>query len=253
VPQKLIPTSLPLYFQCLSVPVEWGQAKYPQISGSRRTPSTGRTAPLRNLLGKPDPDLLEVRLKHRELRADSLPSFDPWEKRNEFFRLKSDDLQALLKFLNRVGLFEKAGQPLTGEATNTALVPADRGIDYEIEYAEQIGATHIWRIRKLLKNSLKNRSEVGDYADFQVRILRVNGQPRVVLTTATFLEALLLTLTVDRVLAAKVQKCARPDCGILFAVSSGHERKYCERYCAHIESVRRDRERKKKAVQHKGR
>jgi hypothetical protein len=198
---------------------------------------------------KPDPDLLEVQVSESGLVSGIPSSFDPWEKRNEFFRRDATDFPGLLRFLNSVGLFEKAGQSYKFETMSSILVPDTRGAHHRIEYPEQITAKHIWEMRRLLERALKDRSEIGEYADFEVRLVRIKGQPRVVLTTTTFLEALFLTLTVDRVQAAKVQKCARPDCGVTFAVSSRHERKYCDRYCAHIESVRRDRERKKQLLQ----
>jgi hypothetical protein len=41
-----------------------------------------------------------------------------------------------------------------------------------------------------------------------------------------FLQALALSVQMDRMLEARVQKCARKDCGILFSVTDERPRKY---------------------------
>jgi hypothetical protein len=196
-----------------------------------------------------DLDVLEVDVLLTSETAVTKPTaFDPWEKRREFFALKST--RELLNFLPTVGLFEYWGQFHQSDfaVMDSVAVLSEAGLPYRVEYPKLVRVSQIWKARKLLENSLKSggsKYEIGDYTDFHVRLTRHRGQPRVVVTTTTFLGSLLLTLAIDRISDAKVRKCARPDCQVLFANSGGHDRKYCQRYCAHLESVRRDRERKK--------
>jgi len=247
VPQALIPANVPLYFQCIAVPVVWERAKFPVKEGYAKTSPVRVLSEMAGHALGGNNDLLEVRVSEQgELLARKPTFFDPWEKRNEFFRLERGDVNGLLQFLPTVGIFERAGHTDTSDfVQNAVLVPSERGLNRQIVFAEQITATHIWKTRRSLLDSLEHKTEIGDVADFNVRLVGVKKQPRAVVTTTTFLDAVLLSLATDRILDLKVQKCARPDCGISFTVKSGHEKKYCERYCAHIESVRRDRERKK--------
>lgn len=265
MPQQFIPVNLPLYIQCLSVPVKWRLATKLHPTGSE-SPSGDR----KRRVGLPvlttqtvtqlDPTVLEVEATMESETVSAKPTtFDPWEKRREFFALKSDDTGELLKFLPTVGLFEFWGQFHESEVADRDCVevPAAAGLPFRVEYPRQVQVSEIWKARRLLENSLQSggrKGEIGDFADFRVRLTRYRGLPRVNITTTTFLESMLLTLAIDRISDAKVGKCARPDCQVLFATTTGHDKKYCQRYCAHIESVRRDREKKKQlSSQVKGR
>lgn len=66
--------------------------------------------------------------------------------------------------------------------------------------------------------------------------------------SATVQEALITDLIFDTLsnLRSRSAFCVRPDCQRLFQKDTKHERKYCSSECAHIESVRKFRERKKK-------
>jgi hypothetical protein len=231
---QLIPANIPMYIQCLRVPVEWRRSdKRAEVLS--RYPATVKLSSLINArAAQPESDLLEARMTKIEA-----VSFDPWEKRNEFFRLQRGDTDALMEFLSTVGVFGRI--PLMDRATENSMAQFGDAQPYQVSYWPTISATEIWEYRRMLEGSLRTRSEIGGYADFHVRLVRIKGTPRTILTTTTFLDSLLLTLAHDRVLNAKVRKCARPDCGVTFSTTSGHEQKYCEWYCGHIESVRRQR------------
>jgi hypothetical protein len=240
VPQNLIAANLPVYYRCLAVPVRWGvgasSAKPLKVAYLAEVPKVAKEL-----------DLLRV------TDLGSKPAFfDPHKKRNEFFRLERGDTTQLIEFMNTVGIFESA-MFVEKAKVSTAVMQTATGDYHTVHYEPLNSAKHIWDMRDLLVRTLEGRREFGRVCDFQTRIVRESQKPRIVLTTATLVDAVLLSILIDRVKKLKVQKCARPDCGVLFTVSGGHKRKYCERYCAHIESVRRDRERKKKALQHKGR
>src|SRR4051812_4644402 len=76
--QTLIPTNLPVFFQCLRFPVKWAWLKL--------SDGLGYVAP------------------HVD-RAQYATTFDPWEKRSEFLRLRPGNTDKLLTFLNSVGVF----------------------------------------------------------------------------------------------------------------------------------------------------
>ena len=173
-------------------------------------------------------------------------TFDPWDKRNEFFRLREGDTEGLLSLLHTVGLFRAAtlaegASPEEKDFVEETSIKAGKGLGFEVRYVTEFEEATIWHMRRVLLNTLKGHGDVGDYSEFRVRLVRVKGEPQIVLTTTTFMEALLLTIAADRVMGAKLQKCARPDCGAVFSTTGGHKRKYCQWYCGHIESVRNSR------------
>jgi len=224
--QTLIPANLPVYFQSLAVPCKW-------------------TA--RQLKTKGQESETEYTVTHQ---PGSATSFNPWQKRDEFFRLRSGDRDGLLALLGSVGVWQKAGSDtIRRYRANTVFFGPDR-IIYEAEYQSRVHGDMIWSYQTYLQKELQKTSKDFELLyDYTVQIRR-DKEPRVLLTTVTFEDALALTVNVDRVMNARVVKCARPDCGILFSHSSGHERKYCRWYCGHIESVRKARE---KSGQTKGR
>src|SRR5271170_2923013 len=159
---KLIEASFPVYFRCLCVPVEWRRATV------RRGPANT----LRSLLmphptefkEEPDGDLLEVeriygdranvdaaRKTHEFFRATT---FDPWEKRAEFFRLEKGDTDALLTFLKSVGLFERARFAEDSSPVSTTLMSPQDGSLHEAPYVPKISEKHIWAARRLIECSL---------------------------------------------------------------------------------------------------
>ena len=235
---QLIPSNLPVRFQCLCAPTEWSRAVGPAWPYSA-VKATARALKLIPSGPTPDGDFLRVHEK-REFATN----FDPWEKRNQFFRLKLGDTAALLDFLPTVGFFGAGigvSEEDMSEETHT-LMRTNDGQRYETRYFAKTSEKYIWGVRGLLIGSLKNvQKHSGKYSDFQVRFLDLPNGPGVILTTTTFLQSILLTLAVDKVRGSKVRKCARPDCGVLFSITDGHKRKYCEWYCGHIESVRKQR------------
>jgi len=241
---KMLDATIPLYYQCLSIPVEWRRKTKRQkpIYGSLR--ALGPPEPPAN---EQDGDLLEV-----EQLFGKATTFDPWEKRNEFFRLREGDTEALLTFLRGVGVFGCLDHGWGSETATTTVVSADSGLLYDVRSGSKISEKDVWGFRRMIQRSLRKLGEhSGKHRDFQVRIEHArNGKFRLMLTTATFLDALLLTLSVDQAQGARVRKCARPDCGVSFSFTSSHKRKYCTWYCGHIESVRRRRKliRKQKGV-----
>ena len=67
-----------------------------------------------------------------------------------------------------------------------------------------------------------------------------------VIETEDVVSSILATLIIDHLRGAKVKVCARRDCSNFFEITSRHEKKYCQQYCAHIESQRRTRKKQKR-------
>jgi hypothetical protein len=180
--------------------------------------------------------------------AGNVTTFDPWEKRNAFFRLREGDNDALLSFLNTVGLL---GVEIVSEGDKICIMKLPDGTFYSANYEPWNEVREIWQMRRLIQGSLKNlRSQTGKHSDFRVRLVTLRGKAGAMITTTTFIEALQLTLRVDQLLGSKVQKCSRPDCGVTFTVASGHRKKYCSWYCGHIESIRKQRRKKIPKAKH---
>lgn len=244
--QQLMRSNLPIYYRCLCAPTKWARARkeITNLSALARLLKVEPTA----LQPELDEDFLRVTLER-----GVATSFDPWEKRSEFFRLKPGDTEALLKFLATVGLFEAVGLDAGGDETRALISAGDEQPHYTTRYQTKTSEKYIWGMQRLLIGALKNlEKHTGKYRDFQVRIVHAKTGPRAVLTTTTFVESLLLTLAIDKVQDAKVRKCTRPDCGVPFSATGGHKRKYCSWYCGHIESVRKSRRKAKQADKKKG-
>lgn len=62
------------------------------------------------------------------------------------------------------------------------------------------------------------------------------------------LSAIYGTIVLDKLAGSKFGFCARKDCRKPFEIQSHHNRKYCTPDCAHLEVVRRGRERKREAA-----
>ncbi len=189
-----------------------------------------------------DCDLLLVSPAHGKIET-----YDPWEKRSEFFRLQIGDTDALLAFLPTVGYFASLSH-LSESSKLSIHERATDGLTYSAGYEPKVSEKHIWGLRRLFENSVRSGEHTGQHMDFPVRIITVKSNLRLVVTTTTFEDALALTLSIDAVRHAKRRKCARPDCGVPFTFTGGHSRKYCDWYCGHIESVRNSRKRAKKST-----
>jgi predicted RNA-binding Zn ribbon-like protein len=232
--EKLIPSNLPLYFQCLRAPCE---------VETKLRPRHSRLGALQHLMESRAGKKIDEQATTFYWSPEDAPAetYDPWEWRGRFFRIKEGDNESLIDFLRAVGLF---AAPLLGSdpSEHSTLITAPDGQNHVVRYMQEMRIESVWGLRSMIENSLRELSKhTGKFADFNVRILLAKGRPRVTITTCTFYESLLLTLAVDRVERAKVRKCARPDCGILFSNTSAHKRKFCTWYCGHIESVRKQR------------
>jgi hypothetical protein len=114
-------------------------------------------------------------------------------------------------------------------------------------------ASQFWEDRKKLISTIE--SGVADWADgpwtSQFDLLRRPEFPHLLLWDHFSLDAIHHSVTLDLLRGVKFMVCARSDCRKPFAVESGHERLYCEQYCGHLVSVRRNRLAKRQAAANK--
>jgi hypothetical protein len=143
---------------------------------------------------------------------------DPWLMRGEFLGLSSEP-GAFKDFLNEWGMWDFA----------TILRPENiksEQRDLRDALALAGGDVKLW---------------FRHFGSFPYPHRRTSEFPFFWLKTNECEVAVRMTITIDFLRGIKFGTCARPDCGTPYPIQSGHKRAYCSQYCAHIESVRRQR------------
>ena len=174
-------------------------------------------------------------------------NYDAWDKRNEFFRLRKGDNESLLNFLNSVGVWDRP-TPQDGVV----------GEDDPYEFTQEGGrfvvdeqplrfAEDFWHMREHARIALSSKawSDVLGQFDLPTRLVRKRAGSYFLICTVAFLDALFATVVLDHAEGARVLRCARPDCGIVFTANNRHKRKYCSWDCAHLVAVRKSRQTRK--------
>jgi hypothetical protein len=227
-----IPVNLPIRIQSIRIPVRWKLDEELAKDGSH----------------------VHQWLNGELATKEKVEQYDPWEKRNEFFRLKRGDTASLLSFLGSVGLWDRPEDEDpswrhegSDDEEQWALSFAAEGGAFNI-YNDQCDRTpdEIWAIRENVKAVMRGKRlpQNPNFLGLNCRFVFGNPiGPYLLITTLSFLEALYATALIDRASGLGVQKCARPDCGIAFPLNSRHRRKFCSPNCAHLECVRRSRRR----------
>jgi len=164
---------------------------------------------------------------------------DAWELRSNFLANMPDE-HAVLAFLNATGRFSSHGSVHSVQE----FLEWQRVIHDLLETSSFHKAHGSPRNDKFMvifnaENEFRFSLDIWKGAEEGVAVIEAKSS----------LQAIVATVLIDRIRGTKIQFCARPDCGRPYAVTSSHERKYCESYCAHVESVRRTRRKKRK--QHK--
>ena len=182
---------------------------------------------------------------------------DGWEMREEFLRLERR-MDALLGFLNRYGMWRPETSPhFFGPASH----PYDSW-EPRIVVPEQIWLAHRpfrtsgislkdmeWTKANLVDVQTSIRAaltcEPHEWFDLNWSNVDLFGPrpafPHFVINADYSFDVICKTVTIDHLRGTKFRNCARPDCPMPFAIESQHKRLYCRNYCAHLESVRRNR------------
>jgi hypothetical protein len=213
---QIISVSLPIRFQSLCIPSQW-------------------TIPIDD---KDENPTFEAKFT-----KSPVSTYDAWEKRNEFFRLKEGDNVGLLNFLDSVGLWNRLGQ---GDDPNWEAETREfthEGLKFVVEEQPWREPDEIWHIREHARIALSSKARLDVLGQFELPtrlVLKRTGSYFLICTVA-FLDALFATIVLDHAEGARVQRCARPDCGVVFAANNRHRRKYCTWDCAHLVAVRKSR------------
>jgi hypothetical protein len=180
---------------------------------------------------------------------------DGWQIRDEFLRLDRS-IGSLLSFLKRYGQWDGSTSPRM-DPSATRMIP-------EIVFAEQIwyvrderekvsGMQALLDVQKQpkefrhLQDVIRWGLSSGSARWFRSGYASVDpvgpepDYPHFLITAETCYNVILATITVDHLRGTKFRTCARGDCRMPFALESRHKRNYCCQYCAHLESVRRNR------------
>ena len=186
--------------------------------------------------------------------------FEAWQVREEFLSLKTDE--EFLDFLNRVGRFTSVkvvGWVVTGQwgaddfkswqqMYLECLRRSPESWDQIVE--EVFGPKMIRFVRQILGVS-RRFTLLFRWKDAQQRKWR-SAQNIAVLEARDVVTAILATMYLDHLHGTKFGFCHRHDCRMPYTIESKHNRKYCSQYCAHLESLRRMRERQRAARGKKG-
>ncbi|WP_263382252.1 hypothetical protein [Granulicella arctica] len=160
---------------------------------------------------------------------------DPWKMREEFLSLPMRTT-ALAKFLNTWGRWDMSSLWQIGGSEKL-------GLDRPLCIIPEL----IWDEQTRYKAALS-----GDAEEWLSRSSRIPAPQRRM--TAPFFavrddlcsSAIETTITMDKIAQVPYRLCARSDCGLIFKVESNHSRHFCSQSCAHLVSVRRGREARRK-------
>jgi hypothetical protein len=234
---QLLSLNLPIHLQCLKVPIQWVRERCQlEVLDEQLRPHKYESWCYQGKVLYSKPQIGSPWAK--------LDTYDPWEMRTEFLRLESLDgskrSDAFFAFLQKVGAFATFE-----ERTDLRIFEAEGGLEVVGEQPLR-GEDHFWEELEAIKDGMRKNNS-WDH-DFKVRFVTQGRRKTfLVLTTVSFVDAVRASQSIDRVLGAKIRKCARADCGTLFSTTSNYKQKYCQWYCGHLESVRRSR--KPKPVQ----
>jgi len=195
---------------------------------------------------------------------------DPWAMREEFLRLKRNT-KALLAFLNKWGVWGPTQTSIASISAGAAsLVPKKAPLlhirvggvgDGEESMKVQIVNRNalyyllpagIWEFQKECRTGLNKPAEKWLSKHPLRELYSRHEYPHYLLHATSCRRAILDTIVIDHLRKVQFRLCARADCRTPFAIETRHQREYCCQYCAHIESVRKQRAVRKEALR-KGR
>jgi hypothetical protein len=99
----------------------------------------------------------------------------------------------------------------------------------------------LWAFRKNCGDALMKESHEWLTTQKLLALMPRQKYPHYVLNAVSSQRAISDTITIDLLRKVEFRRCSRHDCPRVFAVESLHRREYCCQYCAHLESVRKQR------------
>jgi CGNR zinc finger len=209
-------------------------------SGINRRPGSRVFLPVRDVVTGPRRDLI--------IGWPRFGAFEAWMVREEFLSLETE--ADFLGFLNRVGSFSSHRDHGGWELD-------EFHVWQNIVRQFLISSPATWRpfVHKLVAtfrsqgydiNRISSEIYVTNTLDFHLRFAAGGPSQAAVIHVNSVVGAILATIQIDHLRRAKFGFCARPDCKKPFEITSSHKRQYCSPYCAHLESLRRMRERQRR-------
>ena len=191
---------------------------------------------------------------------------DPWSMRTEFLQLKPNT-EELVAFLNKWGVWgqTRLGSPEATHIPHTGRIRSGLPLSafdseklpdlfdpYRSTSLPYLSPADLWSFWQECRKTLSPargpaKALTGPAYDWLTRFQKLlpltprPEYPHWLLSANNCQEAIRTTITLDLLKKVKFRLCARPDCRSPFPVESHHQRQYCRQYCAHIESVRRQR------------
>jgi hypothetical protein len=183
--------------------------------------------------------------------------------REEFFAIPENDNNSLIGFLEKVGMWFRDDEQLSGHWSKEIAQHLRAG------NPTPINVPGLWKFQKSLRQTLTNKNSFKEtYAplltrpqtglqllresragvEFPMRLELTNVATGAITLTDAY-HMLLATVFFDVARGIRFKTCQRKDCGKPFPLETKHKKKFCSWYCAHITTVRKNRPRvgKKKA------
>ena len=201
----------------------------------------------------------EWRLEGNSVHCEK-PQYDvvPWprkddgfEMRRQFLSIRRGDVEALVAFLNRTGPWTVGPQKSFELHEFWSDQNKIRDLLTLTSPSPRVMPFRVW-FRQELQPNLFN---LFDYPD-PPNIVVLGKKPGLCYFLPETRGTLFASVLLDLASGARFRSCPRSDCPnhrqgtVPFKLMSRHRRRYCSQYCAHLESIRRNRA---KTISKKGR
>lgn len=194
----IVPISLPIRFQAIRVPVQWKceMTSEPWI----------KTLP---------PDDNDKFLFYAEAVEGAARTYDPWELRDEFIRLRpAHGPKLLLQFLDKVGMFDKP--ELEDADENPHILGGGYSVkvgvirhDFRSQARRDYG--HFWDMQHSLVRAMRSRtSGIFDAPELPLRFRRGRRECYAEITATTFMDAVITTIEIRSSSRSQVPEMCPP-------------------------------------------
>jgi hypothetical protein len=172
----------------------------------------------------------------------TVKELDPWKCRDAFFAIPENDNTKLGKFLDKVGVWLREDGELKGHWSDEVYR------HYKDGNPQPISVEGLWRFRTSLKNALvdeRARKELANDSALEFPLtFELTDVASGALGISDVHTMLIATVIFDAARGIRFKVCAREDCKRPFPLKTKRRKIFCNPYCAHITTVRRNRPKK---------
>jgi hypothetical protein len=185
-------------------------------------------------------------LEHAAQYVSQRVYLNAWDVREEFLSLKSE--ADFLGFLNRVGCFSAGIAPDSGLWDLKDFKGWQQVFREFLKCSPAMWPNYLFKLRAAAPGFNVRLIDIEVKLSVKSRLrIQLSWQRRsAVIWVAEAVSAILVTIYIDHLRGLRFRFCARRDCRRPFKITSRHKRKYCQQYCAHLESLRRMRNRQRR-------